>query len=251
MKRPIIGIITNYDYDPYYLFPGYERTTINEDYARSIAAAGGIPILIPPATDLGTIPDQLELIDALILSGGPDVDPLHYGQQPKLECGPSTPIRDVFELEALRIAQEIGLPVLGICRGMQMLNVFLGGTLFQDLKYANTDHRHMGAANPETPLHEITIEANSFLADALGSKRVPVNSFHHQALDRVADGFEVVARSDDGLVEAVEHTGEDFDAFGVQWHPEMMSRENTFAQALFRWFISYVEAHKAERQKDA
>lgn len=244
--RPVIGIITNFDHDPHYFFPGYRRLTINEDYSRSITAAGGVPVLIPSGADHSTLPTQLSLLDGLVLSGGPDVAPLLYGQAPKKECQTPTPVRDAFELEALRIARDMGLPVFGICRGMQMINVFLGGTLFQDLRYAGTGDMHMAEGNPSSPIHLVHLDGESFLTEAWGeTAEVAVNSFHHQAVDRVADGLRVVARAHDGLVEAVESVRREaggLDVCAVQWHPEMMSEHDERAQQLFRWLVSRMPA---------
>ena len=119
-RKPVIGIITNVEYDPHYLFPGYRRVAVNEDYSRSITQAGGIPIMLPPSTDHSTLPQQLALLDGLLLAGGSDVDPLLYGQPAKQECQTTSPIRDAYEIEALRLARENRLPVLGICRGMRI-----------------------------------------------------------------------------------------------------------------------------------
>ncbi|GAA1397778.1 gamma-glutamyl-gamma-aminobutyrate hydrolase family protein [Luteococcus peritonei] len=238
--RPVIGIITNLELDPHYLFPGYARVTVNEDYHRSLLAAGAVPVLIPPTPELSVLPDQLALLDGLVLAGGQDVDPLRYGAQPRLECGVPNPRRDAFELEALRLAREAGLPTFGICRGLQIVNTFLGGTLHQDISHAGSPQRHMMGGNPALGAHAISIEPDSFLDDAWGTRSAVVNSFHHQAVDRVAEQLAVVARAADGIVEAVEYTGEEFDLFAVQWHPEMMSGSDARAKALFTWFVDLV-----------
>lgn len=243
-RRPLIAVITNLDYDGQYLFPGYPRITINEDYPRSIAAAGGVPVLLPPHDDLTLLGRQLEGVDGLVLAGGADVDPLLYGQDPAVQTGAASPVRDAYEFEALRLAFEADLPVLAICRGLQVLNVWLGGTLHQDNALTGTTVKHWGAGEPSRGLHRIAIERGSFLAEAWGVDASTVNSFHHQCLDRVADGLRVVARASDGIIEAAELTGDPSGrprpaapVVGVQWHPEMMSRENAQAQALFRWFV--------------
>ncbi|MBO1757173.1 gamma-glutamyl-gamma-aminobutyrate hydrolase family protein [Dermacoccus nishinomiyaensis] len=249
-RKPVIGIITNVEYDPHYLFPGYRRVAVNEDYSRSITQAGGIPIMLPPSTDHSTLPQQLALLDGLLLAGGSDVDPLLYGQPAKQECQTTSPIRDAYEIEALRLARENRLPVLGICRGMQLINVALGGSLFQDLRYAGTDQQHMAMGNPASPLHHISVEERSFLHDAWGVTKAAVNSFHHQALDAVADALRVVARADDGLVEAVQHADDAWCLAAVQWHPEMMSGADVRSQQVFTWFVDAVTAD-AERRAAA
>lgn len=239
MSRPVIGIITNFDYDANYFSAGYNRITINNDYPRSVQAAGGVPLLIAPSPDLGALPEQLGLLDGLILAGGNDVDPRLYGQDMDARCQVTSPVRDAFELEALRVAQEQALPVFGICRGLQVLNTYLGGTLFQDLSLHGTTQKHAMTANLSSSAHGITVEPGSFLAQAWGAKTAQVNSFHHQVVDQLAEGLKPVAWAADGVIEAVESTT-DFDVTAVQWHPEMMSGVDDSMAALFRWFVTKV-----------
>ena len=241
--RPVIGIVTNLENDAHYLFPGYPRAMLNEDYHRSVIAAGSVPVLIPPTPDVTTLPQQLALVDGLLLAGGQDVDPLRYGESPVVECGPPSPVRDAFEFAALDLALAGGLPVFGICRGLQLLNVHQGGTLHQDNTHAGTRLRHAGTAEPEAAAHPVEIVPGSFLAEALGRTSALVNSFHHQSIRRLAPGLDAVATAPDGLVEAVwlartrEGRTPSAPVAAVQWHPEMMSRTDPDSQALFRWFV--------------
>lgn len=235
--RPIIGIVTNLDNDPNHLFPGYPRITQNEDYARSITEAGGVPLLLPPSPELGVLDDQLPLLDGLVLAGGPDVDPHVYGQEPHTLCGAPSPVRDRFELAALKLARERRLPTLGICRGLQVINVFAGGTLVQDLSLTTSTTKHMASANPSEPVHRITIEPGSFLHRLWETTDARVNSFHHQGIDRLGWQLRVVARSSDALVEAIEWANADFPLIAVQWHPEMMTLQSEQARALFTHFV--------------
>lgn len=237
MRKPVIAITANSFNDPHYDFPGYRRIVLNEDYPRSIAAAGATPILLAPGGDLAVIADQLDLVDAVVLSGGSDVAPLHYGQEPRRGCGMPNPSRDAYELELLRLADERQLPVFGICRGMQILNVFYGGTLHQDLAEVPGSLAHSQAGNPADGAH--TVALRGFAAEAMETDTLLVNSFHHQVLDQVAPGFEVAATAPDGIVEAIERPGERLVA-AVQWHPEMTSREGRESQALFRWLVGKV-----------
>lgn len=249
--RPVIGIITNLERDPNYLFPGYPRVTQNEDYARSVAAAGGIPVLLPPSDDLTLVEAQLRLLDGLVLAGGVDIDPALYGQEPHQLLGPTSATRDAYELAALRLARQWGLPTLGICRGLQVINVFAGGTLHQDLSLSGTAQKHVGHGAPEQPLHRVAIEEGSSLHRALGTTDLRVNSFHHQCIDRLGWQLRVAARAEDGTIEAIEWTGHDFPLVAVQWHPEMMSRTSTHAQALFAWFVRTAttrDAHESPRR---
>lgn len=249
-RRPVIGIITTLEAAAHYQFPGYPRITINEDYPRSVAAAGGVPFLMAPSPDLSVLPAQLDALDGLILAGGADVDPQRYGQDPLIGCGPVDPVRDAYELEALRLAGDSGLPVFAICRGMQLVNVFFGGTLVQDLRYAGTTQQHSSTGNPALGVHAIDVEPGTFLAEALAEARAGegrpasalVNSYHHQVIDRLGEGLRVCARARDGVIEALDCPGDRMDLTAVEWHPEMMSREDALAQALFTRFVRHTTA---------
>lgn len=239
MRKPVIAIITNRDLERGYLFPGYPRNTINEDYSRSIAAAGGVPILLAPLADTSVVADQLALADGLLLAGGSDVDVALYGEEPR-RGGAGAPqlLRDAAEREALRVAYERNLPVLGICRGLQVLNVWLGGSILQDNADSGTDLQHWSPAGPDEGWHSITVDADSVLGGALGASQLRVNSFHHQSIGRLADGLKAVSHAPDGIIEGAESTtpgGQP--VVGVQWHPEMMSRTFEPAQRLFSWFV--------------
>lgn len=241
MSLPIIGISSGFEFDQNYLFKGYPRLMLNRDYPRSIEQAGGIPIVLPLTERYEVALEQVRTIDALLLSGGQDVDPLIYGQEPHEKLANISPERDAFELLLLRAAVELKKPVMGICRGSQIMNAYFGGTLFQDNSMKEGAYiKHAQAANPQQPIHHVYVEEMSFLAQAVGETEFLINSFHHQSIDKVAPGFKAVAKSKDGIVEAIEATGDHF-MFAVQWHPEMMSRENTQAQAIFTAYVEYVK----------
>ena len=190
---------------------------------RPLAAAGAVPVILSRAP--GTLEDQLELCDAVVLGAGRDIDPRLYGQEPSDALGPTEPTRDAFELELVERALERGLPVLGLCRGIQMLNVALGGTLVQDLAERPEWAAHPSDRGwvhwkrveeaslrdeplPPHPRHPIAIAPGSRLARALGADEAEVDSFHHQAIDRLAPGLRAVAWAPDGVVEAVELDGD-------------------------------------------
>jgi putative glutamine amidotransferase len=239
--RPVVAIITACDVAAQHPFRGHRRVALEEDYHRSIVAAGGVPILLPPTTDTALLTHQLDLADALVLAGGEDVDPLLYGESPLIGTQMPNPVRDAYEWAALEVALDLDLPVLAIGRGLQLLNAWLGGTLHQDNAAAGSNLRHAGTGAPQHGSHEITIEPGSFLEAALGRRRALVNSFHHQSVAHLGDGLTVVARAPDGIVEAVELAG-GAAVVGVQWRPELMSRTDADAQSLFRWFVAQASA---------
>lgn len=241
MSLPIIGISSGFEFDANYLFKGYPRLMLNRDYPRSIEQAGGIPVVLPLTESYEVALEQVRAVDGILLSGGQDVDPLIYGQEPHEKLANISPERDAFELLLLRAAVELKKPVMGICRGSQIMNAHFGGTLFQDNSMKDGAYiKHSQAANPQQPIHHVTVEADSFLGKAVGQTEFLINSFHHQSIDKVAPGFKVIAMSKDGIVEGIESTTDHF-MFAVQWHPEMMSRENTQAQQIFKAYVNHVK----------
>jgi putative glutamine amidotransferase len=209
-------------------------------YAAAIEAAGGVPVVVPPMDEVA-IGALLDRLDGVCLSGGPDIDPVGYGERPHPSLGPTEIDLDRFEIAVARLADDRGLPLLGICRGAQALNVARGGTLHQhvpDLKGASLDHRQ--TAPGERPAHSVTIEPGSLLARTLGRRIARVNSFHHQAVARVGRGLRVVARAPDGVVEGIEATDGRF-VLGVQWHAECLIERATQLK-LFRSFVAAAES---------
>ncbi len=237
MPKPVVGIIAALEHPSDYIFPGYPRAVVNDDYPRSIAAAGGVPLLIAPHDDAELIACQLDCVDALLLAGGDDVDPRRYGQSPRKVLGQTSPIRDAAEWLALDVAMARQLPVFGVCRGFQVLNAYFGGTLHQDNTESGTDLKHMHWANPAHPVHAVTILPDSFLAKLLGVQTLVVNSFHHQSVNQLAPELQAAAVAPDGLVEAAEWVRDSRFVAGVQWHPEMMTATDTVALELFRYFV--------------
>jgi putative glutamine amidotransferase len=188
-------------------------------YSEAVAGAGAVPIILPVVDAVATDPDRfLELVDGLLLSGGSDIDPASYGAAPGAEISGARPERDRVELSLAWRALELDLPLLGICRGMELLNVATGGTLVQHLpdRVGHDGHRHTPGAFSD---HEVRLEPGSLAAEVVGAERTDVKSHHHQGLDEL--GEEVVASgwSDDGVVEAIELPERRF-ALGVLWHPE-------------------------------
>ena len=189
-------------------------------YVRAIARAGGRPLLIAPTpADLDDPAELLELLDGVLVTGGPDIDPAAYGERPHGETAAATPDRDAFELLLVRAAAERDLPCLGICRGMQVVNVAYGGALEQHLPDRLDDDIHRGD-EAQFSDHQVEVEPESLAALAAGARRVAVKSYHHQGVARVGDGLRVTARAaGDDTIEAIEDAGRRF-MLGVLWHPE-------------------------------
>lgn len=221
--KPVIGITPSGTRDT---FPHgtFDRYALATTYLQAVHAAGGIPIILPP--QLGPVDTLLSRIDGILLSGGADIDPARYGDD---TVHPETygidPLRDEFELALVHAALDRDLPILCICRGIQLLNVALGGTLYQhvpDQFPGGLSHRQQALGIPPSePSHTIRAEPGSMLEAIYGSSLINANSFHHQAIKDLAPPLRIEGRTDDGLIEAVSLPGHSF-VFGVQWHPEMM-----------------------------
>lgn len=235
-KKPIIGISSSIIVDNSGSFAGYKRAYVNKDYVDAVIRAGGVPLIIPFSTDKEVIISQAQLIDGLILSGGHDINPYNYGQEPSQKIGETFPERDIYEMILLEESKKREIPILGICRGFQLINVAAGGTLYQDLSLIPGNIlKHNQVSNPTLKTHKIEIKENSYISSIFG-KETMVNSFHHQAVDKVADDFIVVARASDGVIEAIEHKTYKF-LVAVQWHPEMLAVECEKARELFAKFV--------------
>lgn len=232
--KPIVGISCSYDYNGH----GYNLAA---DYVQAIEAAGGLPVILPYLKNSFAIKELLKRIDALLLTGGGDVDPIFFGEEPFIGTGAISPARDIFEIELTSMAIDLAYPVLGICRGIQVLNIVAGGTIHQDLHLAvDMPLKHKQEAPSWYPTHQIGILPNTKLADILGVNEIRVNSFHHQSVAQVAPGFVVSAESHDGVIEAIENTQAKF-LLGVQWHPEHLWMKNEKFLNLFTYFIRNVE----------
>ncbi|MEO7000192.1 MAG: gamma-glutamyl-gamma-aminobutyrate hydrolase family protein [Ktedonobacterales bacterium] len=215
----------------------------NQSYARAVAQAGGVPLFIPPTpertADDAAIAALCARLDGLLLSGGADMDPAHYGQQPTPFCEPPEPERDALELALTRHALMSGLPMLGICRGMQALNIACGGTLYQDIAAEQPEaQRHPWSDHPrDYRAHSIRIAPNTRLAAILGVERHEVNSLHHQAVAQPGAGVIITAWADDGIAEALELPAHPF-ALAVQYHPEELVASDPLSRRLFAAFIA-------------
>lgn len=240
MTKPVIGIAPGVVTVDSHMFPGRQRDYVNREYLRSITDNGGLPLMLPVTLDDDAISKYVSLIDGLLLCGGEDVDPLTYGEEPLAKLGAIDPQRDAYEGRLIKAVHAAHKPILGICRGVQILNATYGGTIYQDLSYMPAGQgtlKHMQAQLPAYGMHHVTITATSQLATYLAATKLTVNSFHHQTLHQIAPGFKVVATASDQVVEAIEST-EGGLQLGVQWHPEMMQQVNPLMAQLFAGFIA-------------
>lgn len=215
----------------------YEDCVIGHDYVRGVLHAGGTPIVLPNVDELDRADEYLDKIDGLLLSGGVDMDPLLYGEEPHPLMGTIDIRRDRFEMRLIEGAIGKSLPIFAICRGIQMINATLGGTLYQDIsQHGNSLLKHRQNSPKWHGSHTIEVQPQSLLSKITGHSEWCVNSFHHQAVKTVAPGFAVSAVSKDGLIEAIESTEKPF-VLGVQFHPEMMWQHDPTAASLFRAFV--------------
>lgn len=238
MARPLIGIPMSSNIND------KERRRLNfsgtSTYTRALDLNGGLPVFIPLELGEETLRDIYEKLDGLLLAGGVDVHPQEYGEEVQPFCGEIDPLRDATELKITRWALDDKKPILAICRGIQLLNVVAGGSLFQDIESLHPDpltHRAV-SHTVENSAHNIVIDADSRLAKAVGTDNFVTNSYHHQALKQVADNLHITARTSDQVVEAVEANDGETYIVGVQFHPEMMIDEEPRAHGIFRDFVN-------------
>ncbi|MFA9458139.1 gamma-glutamyl-gamma-aminobutyrate hydrolase family protein [Halalkalibacter sp. AB-rgal2] len=223
---------------------------IHEKCVRSVIQAGGVPVMIPNGSS-ELIEVWGNVCDGIILSGGEDIDPYSFHAHPSPKVEETSPKRDETEIGLVRCALEKNKPILGLCRGMTMINVALGGTVIQDIEaqHANAINHNQQTVRSE-PTHLIEIDERSRLFQMIGNQTYRVNSMHHQAIDKLAAGLRVVAVAPDGMIEAVEGMNEAAPLImGVQWHPEEMASEESAMQRLFKMFITECEHHKVNGQK--
>lgn len=210
------------------------RKYMKSKYVKSLERAGA-KVRFIELDDPQKAVQQALLCDGLLMPGGADVNPALYGQKITENCGKPNGQRDNAEPLMIKMFAESGKPIFGICRGIQIINVTYGGTLLQDIKGVQKE-KHADFLNRAHFTHEVEITKDSWLYSAVKSDRIKVNSMHHQAIDRVADGFVVTAKSTDGFIEAIEKENYGFFA-AVQWHPEHMSKKDSIQQALFDEFV--------------
>lgn len=213
-----VGVTCSFNYAKRYFF-------LPVAYFRAVERAGGLPLIIPGMCSPSLADDLLKGLDALLLTGGGDIDSALFQEEPHCSQGETDPLRDVLEIALVRAAIKQNLPTLCICRGAQILNVACGGTLYQDLPSQGASTiQHLQHTPRRFATHNISIEEGTLLASIFRAKKTRVNSVHHQGIKAVAHGLKVSARAPDGVIEGIEHPASSF-MLGVQWHPETMDDE--------------------------
>ncbi len=223
-----------------------EDSLTGRNYSQAVVAAGGLPMMVA-VLDPELAEQYVQQADALVLTGGADVDPALFGANPSRLLGSVDERRDAFEIALYRAFRAAGKPVLGVCRGHQVINVAEGGTLHQHLPDVDGSWQHSQRDMHGRPLHPVRLEAGSRLAEAFGSTEIRTNTYHHQAIDVPGAALKVVARTDDGIVEAVEEKSGSF-VLGVQWHPEMSYVAFPEQRAPFDLLMAAVEQGVEQRE---
>ncbi|MDR0757406.1 MAG: gamma-glutamyl-gamma-aminobutyrate hydrolase family protein, partial [Tannerella sp.] len=240
VHRPLIGLST-----------GQNGTSavLKASYIQAILKAGGVPALIPVMTDGAALREIVAGLDGLVMTGGEDVDPQWYGESPRQQLGEVDPERDRYDIKLVKLAADRNIPILGICRGEQLINVAFGGSLIQDIptQAPHSTINHSQDEERRVGTHTVNICPDSRLHEIVKAENILVNSFHHQAVKVVAPGFEAVAFSDDGITEAIEST-EGRSILGVQWHPEHMAvAGNEIMTDTFRHLVSEADLYRKAR----
>ncbi len=230
--RKLIGVTSEYRH-----YTNKKSLEVNNTYIRAVERAGGFPIIIPILEDKENIDIYLDLIDGLVLTGGADILPSLFGEDPMKETTSICLDRDMMELKLVEKAIERNIPILGVCRGLQVINVALGGNLYQDIpKQVAGAHGHVSIESVFTGYHDIKIEKDSFLYEIFNKDKLLVNSLHHQAVKDLGEGLKVSAKSNDGIIEAIE--GLDKPIYCVQFHPEALAEKKEEFLNIFKFFIN-------------
>lgn len=242
--KALIGITASYlrgdsvDFNHKHLIENREYYLLDQKYCQAVERSGGLPIIIPFSQSIEDIKPLLDQLDGIIFSGGADIHPLYYGEEPQKGLGGVLPHRDQFEMKLMKyLLQKDKFPILAICRGLQILNVVQGGTLYQDLR-KEENNAHLCPMIPvNLGAHSALVEKDSLLESILGLEKISVNSYHHQAIKKLGKNLLVNLKAPDGIIEGLEMKGKKL--LALQWHPELMDGE--VAKTIFDQFISWAE----------
>jgi putative glutamine amidotransferase len=233
-RLPLIGVSTSITMGKH-----PERAYVNSAYLHAVLQAGGVPVPLPPQLSAAALERIAGELSGLLLTGGGDVDPARYGEPPHPTLYEVAPARDVLEISAIHVALERRLPVLAVCRGIQVLNVALGGSLFQDVgTEPGTQLQHSQTEPRDQPTHKVKIEPRSRLAQILGTEEIEVNSMHHQAVKALGRNLSAVAWAPDQIIEGVEAADPSRFVLGVEWHPEELVGHSEPARRLFAALVN-------------
>ncbi len=241
-EKPLIGISCSHS-------DGY--STVRRTYTESVLLSGGLPVLIPITENEEALDELLTRIDALILIGGADINPSYYGEDPIEQLGEVDSLRDVYDLALIHRAAVRKLPILGICRGEQLINVAFGGTLYQDIptQHPDTTVHHQQDLPNSVPTHTVTLLPESVIAQVTGQTQLFTNSHHHQAVKQVAPGFRVTGWATDGIPEVIEPTNGQH-IWGVQFHPEGLTvAGDSIMEKIFTFFVQQATLYQESSKK--
>lgn len=229
-------------------FTDYKMVSVADNYVKSLTKVGAIPIVLPVLEDENIIKELIKNLDGIILTGGEDIHPKYYGEDEKPKLGEYNVERDEFDLKLAKIALELNIPILGICRGAQIINVASGGNLYQDIEYADIDSfKHDYEDEQALERHNVIIEDGSIISEVFGLE-VMVNSFHHQSVKKLGKNLKITGISDDGIIESFEGTKKGNLVLGIQWHPEMMAANGN--EKMINLFEKFVNHNNPLRSKD-
>ncbi len=252
--RPLIGVVTYYlqshEFDNKDIRGRHDQDymLVSMDYAEAIYEAGGIPLAIPPINTDQYLSTIIERLDGVLLTGGGDIHPRHYNQSCQKGLGKLEETRDLIELKLVEYAMAKQMPIFGVCRGLQLLNVYFKGTLFQDIgRDVNCTVQHAFYKGTKScKVHRVDFSKDCALKKAVDSDHIYVNSLHHQAIDKLGEGLSVCAKSEDGYIEAIQYDDNPA-VFAVQWHPEMMAQVDQSQLALFKLLVDFASDYKQKR----
>ena len=232
--------------------PGQDMAMCTMDYINAVKEAGGIPALFSPLADDDYITGIVDRCDGILFTGGLDINPFYYGEVPAEYCSQIIPERDEFEFKLLDRAVKEDKPILGICRGFQLINIYYGGSMYQDIKEIKEKRDNHFIANlPKWHYsHEVTIKKGSQIAAAYGSKLIKTNSFHHQLIRKTGDNLQPTAYAADSNIEGLENINKKF-LVGIQWHPEMMFEKEKEHLKIFKYFINRSQENMLACKREA